>query len=129
MGAFVEQMKRHEVEFDQAALEAPQQIGKAERQGGLWKEIFHRVVADCHVEGEADVEVTSVIVNQTRNGLHREHGFRRTNGSLELNVFDHQVLFYQMMKLNDSKSSQPPTTRPVPWRGPSHAVKRRELRT
>ena len=67
LGPFTEWMSTHGVELTRAPTERWQVIGLTEKMGGLWKELWKRVVDECHVVGEDDVKSTAGIVTQTIN--------------------------------------------------------------
>ncbi|CAK0887813.1 unnamed protein product [Prorocentrum cordatum] len=75
MKDFASNAKAHGVQVDLAPLETPHLIGKCERRGGIWKEIWRRTVADSQVTGLDDVEETASIVTQVKNELGRRGGF------------------------------------------------------
>ncbi|CAK0810251.1 unnamed protein product, partial [Prorocentrum cordatum] len=75
MKDFASNAKAHGVQVDLAPLETPHLIGKCERHGGIWKEIWRRTVADSQVTGLDDVEETASIVTQVKNELGRRGGF------------------------------------------------------
>ena len=74
-GSFARALQQHGVEIDQAALESPWQMGKCERHGAIWKDIFAKVCHDTQIQGNRDVETVSVIINQTKNDLYRQAGY------------------------------------------------------
>ncbi|CAK0870870.1 unnamed protein product [Prorocentrum cordatum] len=71
MKDFASNAKAHGVQVDLAPLETPHLIGKCERHGGIWKEIWRRTVADSQVTGLGDVEETASIVTQVKYELGR----------------------------------------------------------
>ena len=75
MGEFAQTLTEHGVELDGIPLEAPWQLGKCERRGGLFKEIWRRVVQDCQVEGITDSRAIASIVNQVLNETENIEGF------------------------------------------------------
>ena len=62
MKEFSSNLTTHGVQLDLAPLETPNVIGKCERHGGLWKEIWRRTVMENQVKGLDDVEETTSIV-------------------------------------------------------------------
>ncbi|CAE7548475.1 RE2, partial [Symbiodinium necroappetens] len=68
-------LKNFGVEQEAMPLEAPFKMGKAEKAGGLWKEIFDKVVIDMQLSGIDDVVLASTIVTQVRNSFPRTSGY------------------------------------------------------
>eukprot|EP00974_Lingulodinium_polyedra_P015600 1510910-Lingulodinium_polyedra.AAC.1 len=75
MKDFAEHLKEHGVRFDLAPLETPYLIGKAEKHGGVWKELWRRTVVECDVKGLEDVSSTTAIVTQTKNEVGKHNGY------------------------------------------------------
>ena len=74
-GPVLDYFSQHGVQTDFAALESPWHIGRGERQGGVFKDAFHRVVYDQHVLGEQGVRDTIPIVSQSKNEMMRHAGY------------------------------------------------------
>ncbi len=74
-GDFEKLLKAYGVEFETAALEAPEQLGRAERSGGVWEEVYRRIVVDCQIQGLDDIRTVSTIVTQVKSEsiLHDGH--------------------------------------------------------
>ncbi|CAE7352234.1 RE2 [Symbiodinium sp. CCMP2456] len=72
---FSDYLKAYGVEQEAMALEAPWKLGRAEKGGGLWKEVFQKVVHDQQVAGLEDVVTATAIVTQTRNAFPRTSGY------------------------------------------------------
>ena len=53
----------------------PEQIGRVERHGGLFKAVLKRLVADHAVQGFDDIKVAIAEAVSTKNGLSRNGGF------------------------------------------------------
>ena len=58
-----------------AGVESPEQIGRVERHGGLFKAALKRMVADHAVQGFDDVKVAVAEAVSTKNNLSRNGGF------------------------------------------------------
>ena len=67
--------KANGVHVDFTALEQSHQLGRCEHHGGLWKEIWRRVVHEKSITSDADVEMACAEVNATKNSLARRGGF------------------------------------------------------
>ena len=66
-------------------MESPEQIGRVERHGGLFKAVLKRMVADHAVQGFDDMKVAVAEAVSTKNNLSRNGGFspsRRVFGTL-----------------------------------------------
>ena len=74
-GVFLQWIKKQGIDVRDAGVESPEQIGRTERHGGLWKDIFKKVVTDKNVIGEAEMIATAVEVDNTKNELSRIGGF------------------------------------------------------
>ena len=67
MKDFANNLTQHGVELDGIPLEAPWLLGKGEKEGGNWKEIWRRVAQDCQVQGLEETRTTSTIATQVKN--------------------------------------------------------------
>ena len=63
------------VQVTNAGLEAPWQIGKVEREGGLWKDIARRVIHQKKISGPIEMKLMTTEVNTVRNDMARVAGF------------------------------------------------------
>ena len=75
MGEFAELCTQKGVEIDSLALEAPWQLGVAERRGGVFKYIWSRLVNESQLEGLDDIRAGTTTVTQTINDTENHHGF------------------------------------------------------
>ena len=56
--------------IDVAPLETPHIIGKCERHGGVWKDLWRRTFTDAQIKGgEDEVEETASIITAVKNEL------------------------------------------------------------
>ena len=76
---FLAHMFEHGVETQNAALEAHEQMGRIERMGGIWKEVFHRVVQDAQITKVKDLRTVCGVINQVRNETVLYEGFAPSN--------------------------------------------------
>ena len=74
-GALRTEAKAKGVHFDFTALEASHQLGRCEHHGGLWQEIWRKLVHEKSVTTDADIEMAAAEVNTTKNSLTRRGGF------------------------------------------------------
>ena len=58
-----------------AAPQAAWQIGRVERHGHCWKEMFKRTAEHTSVRGLAEMRMTCVVVSAAKNSLRRKCGF------------------------------------------------------
>ena len=65
MAIFADHMKSFGVEQEVMPLEAPWKGGRCERAGGLWKDLWKKVVAESNISGIDDVTLAMCIVTQT----------------------------------------------------------------
>ena len=72
---FADYLKEFGVEQETTPLEAPWQNGKVERLGGLWKELFFKVVQEAQIQGIDDVSLACSIISQCRNSFPRANGY------------------------------------------------------
>ena len=75
MAHFADYLKNFGVEQEAMPLEAPWKNGKVEKAGGLWKDIFAKVVHDMQLCGIQDMIIGTSIVTQTRNAFPRTSGY------------------------------------------------------
>ena len=66
-GIFMTELERRGCKFRLVALEAPYQLGKIERAGGVLKEMMKRVVVANTIIGEDEVQMCLVECLQTKN--------------------------------------------------------------
>jgi hypothetical protein len=59
----------------QAGVEAPEQIGRGERHGGLFKRNFKRVVKEHNVVGKRDIKLVAAEVIAAKNDMIKRGGF------------------------------------------------------
>ena len=57
------------------SLEQHHHLGRCERAGGVWKEIWRRVCFDQQLLTEGDVEVGAAETNRSKNAMMRRGGF------------------------------------------------------
>eukprot|EP00959_Pyramimonas_sp_CCMP1952_P439309 9196604-Pyramimonas_sp.AAC.1 len=74
-GVFLHCVKSQRIDLRDAGVESPEQIGRAERRGGLWNNIFNKVVHDKNVAGLDEVISTTSGVDNAKNGMSRVGGF------------------------------------------------------
>ena len=72
---FADYLKTFGVEQEVMPLEAPWKNGRVEKAGGLWKDLFERVVHETQIDGLQDVIIATAIVTQTRNSFPRTSGY------------------------------------------------------
>ena len=75
MGEFEATLKEFEVNIKNVPLESAWQRGLGERHGGIWKEIWRRVVQDTQVHGLGQVALVTPIINQFKNEFDRVGNF------------------------------------------------------
>ena len=76
MAHFADCLKSFGVEQEAMPLEAPWKNGKVEKAGGVWKDIFTKVVHEMQLNGIQDVTTATAIITQTRNGFPRSSRIR-----------------------------------------------------
>ena len=74
-GVFAHTLAQHGILIRQASVESPEQIGRVERHGGLFKAVLKRMVADHAVQGFDDLKVAIAEAVRTKNNLSRNGGF------------------------------------------------------
>ena len=75
MKDFAESMTKHGVEIDSIPLEAPWQLGKAERRVQTFKYLWRKVASEHQVHGEEEVLASSTIITQVINETEFKDGF------------------------------------------------------
>ena len=68
-------------------------MGKVEKAGGLWKEVFEKTVLDMQLQGIQDVILATSIVTQTRNSFARSSSYSPNSwvlGKPEIRLLIHQ---------------------------------------
>ena len=65
-GVFLRWQKKKAIDIRDAGVESPEQIGRTERHGGLWKDIFKKVGPDTHVSGVIEVIADAMEVDNTK---------------------------------------------------------------
>ena len=73
-GVFARALAPHEVLIRQAGVESPEQIGRVERHGGLFKAVLKRMVTDHAVQGFDDMKVAVAEAVSTKYDLSRNGG-------------------------------------------------------
>ena len=74
-GIFMAEMEKRGCRFKLAALEAPYQLGKVERQGGVLKGMMKRVINAENVSGELEVQMVLAECLETKNRQGTVGGF------------------------------------------------------
>ena len=74
-GAFARGLKTNGTYLRQAALEAPEQIGRGERHGGIFKHMLNVVIKEHNVSGKDEMKLAAVVVQETKNDSMRKGGF------------------------------------------------------
>ena len=74
-GIFSRTLAQNSVLIRQAGVESPEQIGRVERHGGLWKHVLRRVVVDHGVTGMRDMRMAMSEATSAKNALARNGGF------------------------------------------------------
>lgn len=75
LGSFSRRLEEAGVRFEIAALASPWHIGKVERHGGTWQEMWREVVAAKQVAGRDDALMTPIEINAAKNFTARKAGF------------------------------------------------------
>ena len=68
-GAFSRALKNNSVYQRQAGVEAPEQIGRGERHGGIWKTNMKHVVKAHHIVGKQHMKIAGSIVTNNKNEM------------------------------------------------------------
>ena len=74
-GTFCKEVRRNGVLVRQAALESPEQIGRVERHGGVWKRIAERIITANQITGGFEMQMMSAEINAVKNEMSRIAGF------------------------------------------------------
>jgi hypothetical protein len=74
-GAFAANLSAAGVYIRQAGLESPEQIGRGERHGGMFKKSFKRVIHDNHVVGKREMSIAAMETLVTKNEFVKKGGF------------------------------------------------------
>ena len=74
-GDFARTLAQHGVLIRQAGVESPEQIGRVEQHGGLFKAVLERMVADHAVQGFDDIKVAIAEAVSTKNNVSRNGSF------------------------------------------------------
>ena len=74
-GEFAKGLKANGTFIRQAALEAPEQIGRGERHGGIIKGLMKTVIKDSHVIGKKQMKQVAAICQESKNDTQRRGGF------------------------------------------------------
>eukprot|EP00959_Pyramimonas_sp_CCMP1952_P214032 4478356-Pyramimonas_sp.AAC.1 len=77
---FLQWVKGQGVDLRCAGVESPQQIGRAERHGGLWKNALKEVVRDENVIGLDEVMEAAAEVDSAKDEMSRVAGFSLPQG-------------------------------------------------
>ena len=74
-GVFNSELSKAGVHLSTIGLEAPYQIGRVERRGGVWKDIAEKVIADKRITGMANISRLADEINSIVNSQYRTGGF------------------------------------------------------
>ena len=74
-GRFRDLMRIHGIHLRYAGLEAPYQIGRTERQGGILKDIIKSAVEDQQIVGVQDMKMLVMECTMVKNARLNHHGF------------------------------------------------------
>ena len=74
-GEFAIGLKANGVVIRQAALEAPEMIGRGERHGGILKANMKSVIKAHHVIGKKHMKQVAAICTENKNDTMRKGGF------------------------------------------------------
>ena len=74
-GIFMHELERRGCRFKLAALEAPYQLGKVERQGGVLKGMLKRVINAENISGELEIQMALAECLETKNRQGTVGGF------------------------------------------------------
>ena len=116
MSVFADGLTNHGVELDGIPLEAPWQLGKCEKRGGLWKEVWRRVVEDTQVSGLEQVRTTSTIVSQVLNETRTSRDSRHLSGYSVLTRSGFRRIYSKTANSECSKYNKPQKIRAARWR-------------
>ena len=79
-GAFPLGVLANGVLVRQAALEAPEPIGRGRRHGCILKGVMKRLVVDHHIAGKPQMKQTAIVALETKNHVIRRDGFSPAQG-------------------------------------------------
>ena len=79
-GSFSRGLQANGVILRQAALEAPEQIGRGERHGGILKGLLKAVIKQHHIVGNDQMKLAAVVAMEVKNEGMRRGGFAPLNG-------------------------------------------------
>ena len=74
-GAFARGLGSNGTYLRQAALEAPEQIGRGERHGGIMKSLMKTMIKTHHVIGKQQMKQVGAIAQEVKNDDMRKGGF------------------------------------------------------
>ena len=74
-GVFARTLAQHAVLIRQAGVESPEQIGRVERHGGLFKAVLKRMITEHAVRGFDAIKIAIAEAVSTKNNLSRNDGF------------------------------------------------------
>ena len=74
-GVFARTLAQHGVLIRQAGEESPEQIGRVERHGGLFKAVLKRMITEHAVRSFDDIKIAIAEAVSTKNNLSRNGGF------------------------------------------------------
>jgi len=74
-GKFSRKLGSKGISIRNIALESPEQLGRTERHGDIWKALAKRVINAQRVEGEAQMKIMATELNPTVNDGMRKGGF------------------------------------------------------
>ena len=74
-GVFARTLAQHGVLIRQAGVESPEQIGRVERHGGLFKAVLKRMITEHAVRCFDDMKIAIAEAVSTKNNLSRNGGF------------------------------------------------------
>ena len=81
-GKFAKGLKYNGVYLRQAALEAPEHIGRAERQQGILKAVLKKIVKAFFVIGKAQMKQALVVSQEVKNDTMKRGGFTASQSVL-----------------------------------------------
>ena len=74
-GMFARMLGAHSISIRNIGLESPEQLGRTERHGDMWKQVAKRVIDSQKIKGEAQMRLLAMEVNNTVNDGMRKGGF------------------------------------------------------
>ena len=111
-GVFARTLAQHGVLIRQAGVESPEQIGRVERHGGLFKAVLKRMITEHAVRGFDDIKIAIAEAVSTMNNLvamvvsHLRNGcLEPCHEDLETNLMSRNSLTWDHCK--DSSSQVP----------------------